>query len=175
MNDLSMLDAYGAMTGPDTLQIRRRLPGPIERVWRYLTKSDLRAKWLAAGEMEEREGAPFTLTWRNDALTEPPGARPEGFSEEHSMESRITRLEAPAALEFTWGENGAVLIELEAKGDEVLLTLTHRRLPEGEARQMIRAGWHAHLDVLVARAKGEAPAPFWDEWSRLRKEYEGRE
>lgn len=68
-----------------------------------------------------------------------------------------------------------MLIELEAKGDAVLLTLTHRRLPEGEVRQMIRAGWHAHLDVLVARAKGEEPAPFWDEWSRLKEKYDVRE
>lgn len=103
MNEFSTLDAYGALTGPDTLEIRRNLPGPIERVWRYLTESDLRSKWLAAGEMEGKVGAPFTLTWRNDELTDPPGARPEGFSGEHSMESRVTRFEPPAALEFTWG------------------------------------------------------------------------
>ena len=31
-----------------------------------------------------------------------------------------------------------------------------------------------HLDVLVARMTGEQPEPFWDGWSRLRKEYEQR-
>jgi hypothetical protein len=31
-----------------------------------------------------------------------------------------------------------------------------------------------HLDVLVARATGEEPEPFWDGWRRLQKEYERR-
>jgi len=31
-----------------------------------------------------------------------------------------------------------------------------------------------HLDVLVARASGNAPAPFWEGWSRLQKEYDRR-
>ena len=29
------------------------------------------------------------------------------------------------------------------------------------------AGWHMHLDILVARATGKAPDPFWDGWTRL--------
>jgi hypothetical protein len=31
-----------------------------------------------------------------------------------------------------------------------------------------------HLDVLVARATGKEPGPFWDGWSRLKKEYDQR-
>jgi hypothetical protein len=31
-----------------------------------------------------------------------------------------------------------------------------------------------HLDILIARATGMEPAPFWDGWSRLRNEYERR-
>ena len=38
----------------------------------------------------------------------------------------------------------------------------------------VGAGWHMHLDVLVARANGQEPEPFWDGWSRLRKEYDRR-
>ena len=65
-------DAYGALIEPTTLKIQRLLPGPIERVWAYLTDSDLRRQWLAAGEMEMKVGAPFELVWRNDELTDPP-------------------------------------------------------------------------------------------------------
>jgi uncharacterized protein YndB with AHSA1/START domain len=42
---------YGELTEPATLKIQRLLPGPIERVWAYLTEEELRRKWLAAGKM----------------------------------------------------------------------------------------------------------------------------
>jgi uncharacterized protein YndB with AHSA1/START domain len=42
------MNDYGVLTAPDTLRIERLLPGPIERVWQYLTDSDKRATWLAA-------------------------------------------------------------------------------------------------------------------------------
>ena len=174
MNELAGLNAYGALTEPATLTIQRRLPGPIERIWAYLTESELRRQWLAAGAMEMKVGAPVELIWRNDELTSPPGQRPAGFSDEHRMQSRVTELDPPRKLAITWGETGGVSFELTPEGDEVLLTIVHRRLPEGAIRLMISAGWHAHLDILVARATGQAPAPFWDHWSRLRAEYERR-
>ncbi|MBL8837602.1 MAG: SRPBCC family protein [Alphaproteobacteria bacterium] len=174
MTDLATLDAYGVLTEPATLTIQRLLPGPIERVWAYLTDGDLRRKWLAAGAMELEVGAPFELVWRNDELTDPPGARPQGFSEEHRMQSRITEIDPPRKISFAWSRSGDVTIELEPKGRQVLLTLTHRRLPERSMMTMVGAGWHAHLDILVARVSGTAPAPFWDTWLRLRSEYDRR-
>ncbi len=71
--------AYGELIEPATLKIERLLPGPIERVWAYLTESELRRKWLAAGTMTLDAGAPVELVWRNDELTDPPGQRPAGF------------------------------------------------------------------------------------------------
>ena len=56
----------------------------------------------------------------------------------------------------------------------MLLTLIHRRLPDRATLLMVSAGWHMHLDILVARATGKEPAPFWDGWSRLQKEYDQR-
>ncbi len=56
----------------------------------------------------------------------------------------------------------------------MLLTLIHRRLPDRATMLMVGAGWHMHLDILVARATGEEPAPFWDGWIRLRTEYDRR-
>ena len=47
MNDLASLERYGVLTEPATLTLRRFLPGPVERVWAYLTQSDLRRQWLA--------------------------------------------------------------------------------------------------------------------------------
>ncbi|MFZ3179981.1 MAG: SRPBCC family protein [Methylocystis silviterrae] len=174
MTDLATPNAYGALTEPATLTIERLLPGPIERVWAYLTESELRRKWLAAGPMEMKVGAPFELVWRNDELTDPPGRRPPDFGDEHRMQSRITEVDPPRKLAFAWQGSGDVSFELEPRGDHVLLTVIHRRLPDRATLLMVGAGWHMHLDILVARATGRKPAPFWEGWSRLQKEYDKR-
>jgi uncharacterized protein YndB with AHSA1/START domain len=174
MTDLATRDAYGVLTEPATLKIQRVLPGPIERIWAYLTESDLRRQWLAAGEMEMKVGAPVELVWRNNELTNPTGERPAGFGEEHRMQSRITELDPPRKLAITWGSTGGVTFELEPAGNEVLLTVIHRRVADRATLMNVSAGWHAHLDVLLARATGKEPEPFWDALSRLRKEYDRR-
>jgi len=167
-------DAWGELIEPTTLRIQRLLPGPIERIWAYLTDSDLRRKWLAAGAMEMKLGAPVEFVWRNDELTDPPSARPDGFPEEHRMQSRITELDPMRKLSIAWNNSGDVTFELEPKGKGVLLTVIHRRLPDRSTMLKVSAGWHMHLDVLVARASGNEPASFWDGWSRLQKEYDRR-
>jgi uncharacterized protein YndB with AHSA1/START domain len=174
MTEFATPGAYGVLTEPATLTIRRLLPGPIERVWAYLTDSGRRRRWLAAGQMEMTVGAPFELVWRNDELSDPPARRPAGFPEEHRMRSRITELDPPRKLSFTWEGSGDVSFELERQGSEVLLTVVHRRLPDRETLLKVAAGWHMHLDVLVARATGEEPGPFWDGWNRLEREYDRR-
>ena len=174
MNELATMGAYGTLSAPSTLTIQRVLPGPIERVWAYLTDSELRRQWLAAGEMEMKVGAPFELVWRNDELNDPPSRRPEGFPEEQRMQSRITELDPPRRLAIAWGNSGDVSFDLEPRGDKVLLTLVHRRMPDRATMTKIGAGWHMHLDILVARATGEEPDPFWDGWSRLQQEYDRR-
>jgi uncharacterized protein YndB with AHSA1/START domain len=174
MNELATMDAYGVLTEPATLTIQRLLPGPIERVWAYLTESELRSRWLAAGQMEMKVGAPVELVWRNDELTNPPGQRPSGFPEEQRMQSRITELDPPRKLAIAWQGSGDASFELEQKGKEVLLTVIRRRLPDRGTMLMFGAGWHMHLDILVAHATGKKPEPFWDGWSRLKKEYDRR-
>src|SRR3954464_6897374 len=108
MTEPASRDVYGVLIEPATLKIERLLPGPIERVWAYLTESDLRRQWLAAGEMEMKVGTPFELVWRNNELTNPPGERPPGYSEEHRMKSRITDFDPPHKLAFAWEGGGEV-------------------------------------------------------------------
>ncbi|MEH2528244.1 MULTISPECIES: SRPBCC family protein [unclassified Bradyrhizobium] len=174
MNATTKPDAYGELIEPTTLKIQRLLPGPIERIWAYLTDSELRRKWLAAGDMEMKAGAPFELVWRNDELTDPPGKAPAGFGGEHRMQSRITEFDPPRKLSITWNSTGDVTFELEPKGKGVLLTIIHRRFPDRATLLKHMAGWHMHLDVLVARANDKEPAPFWDGWARLQQEYDRR-
>lgn len=176
MSDTMMDARYGELENGDTLRLERLLPGPIERVWAYLTQSELRAKWLAAGEMPLSDGAPFQLTWNNNQLTDPPGAPPEGMGDCHTMDSRITELDAPHRLSFAWSNTGDVTFELKEVGDEVLLTVIHRQLPAtGNMRKYVSAGWHAHTDILAAELRGERPArPFWDNWTALTETYTAR-
>lgn len=174
MNRPTTPDAYGVLTEPATLTIQRLLPGPIERVWAYLTESELRRQWLAAGAMELRVGTTFELVWHNDELTDPPGQRPPGMDAEHRMQGRIIELDIPHRLTFTWPGCGEVSFELEASGEDVLLTVIHRRLPDRDMTLMVGAGWHMHLDLLVARTTGTETGPFWDGWNRLKQEYDQR-
>lgn len=174
MTAVETIARHGTISEPATLTIQRLLPGPIERVWNYLTDSELRRKWLASGVMEMKQGSGFELTWHNDELTNPPGNKPDGFGKEHSMKCEITVLEPPRKLAFSWGRSGGVSFELEPKGERVLLTLVHRRLPDQESLLNVSGGWHAHLDVLAARLENREPAPFWDEWTERKKEYAAR-
>jgi uncharacterized protein YndB with AHSA1/START domain len=174
MSNLAPNEDYGVLTEPTTLTIQRFLPGPIERIWAYLTESDLRRQWLAAGDMTMELGAPFTLTWRNNELMKNPGTPPEGFSPEHKMESRITELDPPNRITFTWFTSGTVTFELSPRGERVLLTVIHRGIPSRDVLLKVGPGWHNHLDVLVARATGTEPRPFWDQFHRLQKDYQQR-
>jgi uncharacterized protein YndB with AHSA1/START domain len=174
MTDLAPLNAFGVLTEPATLTIQRLVPGPVERVWAYLTDDGLRRRWLAAGVMEMKVGAPVELVWRNDELTDPPGRRPEGFAAEQRMQSQITELDPPRRLAITWAGTGQVSFDLEPIGGGVLLTLTHRRLPDRDSLLTIGAGWHMHLDLLEVLARGTTAEPFWDGWARLRREYDRR-
>jgi uncharacterized protein YndB with AHSA1/START domain len=174
MNEMTTIDAYGALTEPATFTIQRLLPGPVQRVWAYLTESDLRRQWMAAGEMQMKADTTFEFVWRNNELTDPPGQPPAGFSEEHRMQCRITEIDPPHRIAFTWGSTGGVSFDLEPRGGKVLLTVTHRRVTDRSVLLNVSSGWHMHLDVLVAVMAGRQPEPFWDGWSRLKADYTAR-
>lgn len=175
MSSDAQSDDYARLIDPATLFLQRILPGPIERVWQYLTDSELRGQWLATGTMQGVPGTPFELVWRNDELTRPPGRRPEGIDEENRMQSEIIAVEPPHRLVFRWGDDGEVCFELAEQGAHVVLSLTHRRVRDRAMALMVGPGWHLHLDVLAARLAGVEPAePFWDGWSRLKGEYTHR-
>lgn len=162
---------YGVLAAPATLRLQRTLPGPIERVWAYLTDGDLRRQWLAAGAMNPAPGASFELVWRNDELSASASERPAGFAEESRATCEVTEADPPRRLGFRWPGVGEVTFELEPLGAQVLLTLTHRQLPK-TLSAMVGAGWHMHCDILAARIASARPGSFWAGWTRLRKEYE---
>lgn len=164
-------DDFARMQDGRTLVIQRWLPDPVDRIWRYLTDSDLRQTWLAAGQMDLTPGAEMELVWRNDGLSAAQDPRPEGFPAEQRMQSRVIAVDPMRRLCFAWGA-GDVTFDLEPKGDKVLLTLTHRGLDA--APLGVAAGWHTHLDILSARAGDRAAPSFWSAWTGLRAVYQAR-
>ena len=165
-------DRHAQLTDATTLRMQRRLPGPIDRVWSYLTDSDLRRQWLASGSMNLQPGATFELVWRNDELSASAAERPEGFSAESRATCRFEEVDPPRRMRYVWPEVGEVTFELEPAGDEVLLTMTHRRLSGERLVLNVCAGWHAHLARLVALLEGKAPPSLWGTWKQLREEYQ---
>lgn len=172
MRDTSFNDRHGVLTPDKTLRIQRRLPGPIERVWSYLTESDLRRQWLASGTMQLRPGAPFELVWRNDELSNAAAERPDGFPAESRATCQFIEVDPPRSMRYIWPGVGEVSMELEASGADVLLTLTHRQLVGERLILNVSAGWHAHLALLVARLENTVAPSLWATWTKVRAEYE---
>jgi uncharacterized protein YndB with AHSA1/START domain len=169
---------YGELIAPNTIRFQRTLPGPIERVWSYLTDPEKRGKWLASGPMELRVGGAAHLTWlhREYAAGEPIPEQYKQLEKGHSMDAKITRCDPPHVLAFTWGKqaDSEVVIELSKRGNEVLLVLTHGRMPDRKGLLGITGGWHTHLDVLEELLNGHPSSGFWKKIVRLNAEYNER-
>jgi uncharacterized protein YndB with AHSA1/START domain len=171
-------EQYGQFTGPAEVRLVRTLPGPIERVWDYLTDPEKRARWFAGGPMEPRLGGKVTLLFRHKDLA-PGETPPEQFKKHHDpghrMEGVITRFDPPHALAFTFGSDGEseASFELTTQGKNVLLVLTHRAWGEDLPYMAeFGAGWHAHVAYLIARLEGVPPPAFWSLHTQLRIDYE---
>ena len=168
-------DARATLIKPSTIRFERLLPGPIERVWAYLTESKKRALWLAAGEFDLRVGGRIELHFDNDHLTDeraPAGAMGAG---KHSAVGKITRLEPLRVLAHTWSWQDKVTevtYELTPKGKNVLLTLHHRLPDEPGVKVAVGGGWAVHTGILADRLNGLEPRPFFSTHARLMKEFE---
>lgn len=175
------MDKYGTIIAPNTIQFKRLLPGPIERVWAYLMESEKRAKWLASGAMEERLGGALKLEWLHKNMDVHPEPVPDKYKELEkgvSMDSVITRFDPPHVLGFRWGARpdamSEVIIELQEQGKDVVLTLTHARLPDRKDLLGVSGGWHTHLDVLVEHLNGRTASGFWSRHAELSAAYDQR-
>ena len=172
---LKHMDNYGKIIAPHTIRFERLLPGPIERVWAYLTESEKRAKWLASGNMDLRVGGDVDLFWLHSTLDAAPSETPEKYACGHTMKAKITRCEPPHVLGFSWGMRAEalseVVFELSEKGKDVLLVLTHHRLPDHKDLLGVSGGWHSHLDILVEHLNGRIAPAFWAKHDVLNAEY----
>ena len=169
-------EQHGKFTTPAEVRLVRTLPGPIERIWEYLTDPEKRARWFAGGPMEPKKGGKMELFFRHENIA--PGETPPekmkhvqdpGFK----MPGTILRCEPPRVLSYTFDDNSDVTFELIPQDQKVLLILTHRS--RGEDLPFLSgyaSGWHTHLAILLAQLEGATPPPFWATHTRLKAEYE---
>jgi len=168
---------YAEVVGPGVLRVERLLPGPIERVWAFLTESEKRGKWLASGETELRVGGKVQFLFLHSSLTPHKEPTPERFKSMEngaSFEGVVTKCEPPRLLGYTWGDASDVTFELTPQGDKVLLVITDRRADPKDVVGGAAAGWDAHLGILEDNLAGRTPRPFWSNWLRFEQQYKER-
>jgi Uncharacterized conserved protein len=167
----------GVVTGDASVRFERLLPGPIERVWEYLTQADKRATWFAGGEMELRRGGKVELRFRHADLSQPGEVPPEKYRKVHeegmTTYGEITRCEPPRLLSFLWGKTARSPSSSSARARRAPAADPQPPPRQGDPPR-VSGGWHTHLDMLAARLAGKAPAPFWATHAAHAAEYESR-
>jgi uncharacterized protein YndB with AHSA1/START domain len=132
------------------VQIRRRVSAPAEQIFDLWTKPDLMVRWMSPfpgavdckASCDLRPGGAFSLVMS---------------SKEASREVSGTYVEVdrPRKLVFTWtgpltnNVNTLVTVELNPRGDETDLVLTHQRLPTPAIVEGHTMGWGHILDHLA--------------------------
>src|SRR5262249_48560820 len=146
-------EPYGTLEGTSgrgVVRLERRLTAAPEEVWPLLVDPAEVAIWLAPLVIEPRVGGAYTLTFGNMASV---------------SRGHITAFEPPTLLEYHWYEGEAIASRVRfelrpADAGATDLTLTHTLLHRASDLHPFAAGWHAHLDLLVARLTGRATD--WD-------------
>jgi uncharacterized protein YndB with AHSA1/START domain len=161
----------------DTVRLERLLPGPMERVWAFLTEPDRRARWLAAGDMQLRAGGRVELHFNHEMIS--PEQTPAKYRDlPMSLSGRVLRCEPPRLLAFTWleshGEHSEVTFELTARDTVVLLVVNHRKLPDRATLLSVAAGWDTHVGILDDVLRDRPPRGFWSSHERAEREYARR-
>ena len=119
--------------GRPALRFERRLPYPVQRVWRAVTEPAELERWFVA---------PVPWTPALGETFEGEGQRGE-----------ITALEEPLLLAWSWGDE-RYRFELRPDGDGCVLVFTHVFDARYGPAAQHAAGWEAYLERLAAQLAG---------------------
>lgn len=160
----------GVFIDNSTVRFERILPGPITRVWDYLTKSEFLETWLASASGDWRKGGEIALAFTFSAHED---------CSDSICKGTIQDYDPPRLLSYSWRDIDAdgrerpasfVRFELSEQGDNVRLVLTHRKLAPGEMAGF-GAGWDSHLQYLAARIADKPVRPFVEIFDKALKHY----
>lgn len=153
------------MITEDELRFERLLDAPLEIVWQYIVDPELRGRWFMPGKFDGRVGGAIGFTMAHDNLSDDDVPMPEKYAAHsgNSWEERITAIDPPRLLAFTWdeGRSGEVTITLAGEGERTRLLLVHSGIPDRAGAINFGGGWGSHLAVLEKRLRGERVPDFW--------------
>jgi uncharacterized protein YndB with AHSA1/START domain len=136
-------------TGP-IVQIRRRVSAPADEIFDLWTKPDLMVRWMSPfpgavdckASCDLRPGGAFSLVMLSGEAS-------------REVSGTYVEIDRPRKLVFTWigpltnNVNTLVTVELNPRGDETDLVLTHERLPTPAIHEGHTKGWGHILDHLA--------------------------
>jgi uncharacterized protein YndB with AHSA1/START domain len=138
-----------------TLEIRRRITAPRERVFDAWTQAEELNRWSApsplspTAEVDLRVGGRYRIVMR----------APDGS--ERIVGGVYRTIERPAKLVYTWkwldrpmAQDTLVTIEFHDRGQSTEVVLRHEGLLEGEDRARHEHGWEGCLDNLATLLRG---------------------
>lgn len=169
-------DSYAQFPARGELRIVRLLPGPVERIWEYLTDPEKRSRWICGGVTEPKTGGKVVFEMHHSKLS-PGETPPKKWAHVHepgvTFEGRVLRYDPPHVLSYTFGaDDSVVTFELTPQGRQVLLVLTHRSTGDDIPEQKnYAAGWHTHLAFLVAILNDQPTPKLWAMHDRLNQHY----
>jgi uncharacterized protein YndB with AHSA1/START domain len=141
-----------SIDGKGIVRMKSRYETDIDDLWSALTDPQRLARWYGKVEGDLRVGGEFTAFVS--------GSQWEG-------RGRIDACLPPSKLEVTmWEEGGpesVVAAELVADGDDTILVIERRGIPQDKL-YAYGAGWHVHVEDLVSYLSGEESADFGAAW-----------
>jgi uncharacterized protein YndB with AHSA1/START domain len=141
-----------------TLEVRRTIRAPQQRVFDAWTKADELKRWHAPGpltvslaEIDLRVGGSYRIHMR----------APDG--KEHRVTGVYREVDPPRRVVYTWTwedtsdvQNSVVTLEFIARGDSTEVILRHEGFDSTKQRDSHESGWTSILDKLASHFDGGA-------------------
>ena len=137
-------------TTETTLEIRRLIPAPRERVFDAWTQAKELDRWSAPSHMTPRTEVDLRIGGRYRIVMR----GPDGIDKIVGGVYRV--IDRPSKLVYTWKweespmPESVVTIEFRDRGKETEVVLRHEGLIDPESRARHEHGWNACLDNLAA-------------------------